>query len=143
MMVMVMVIVMIHHGDTLHHDQADTAPLLGTYTYNIIYFVWMLKVWKDLQNQNGWELTLSLSMTRPSCLTSYRDGATGQMDETRRCLHQVTRDTLHVTPVWVTTVPSVPARLLIDIRHPQTCDTGRGVSDRHEPGLSNTENKFD
>ena len=27
---MVMVIVMIHHGDTLYHDQADTAPLLGT-----------------------------------------------------------------------------------------------------------------
>ena len=71
MMVMVMVIVMIHHGDTLYHDQADTAPLLGTYTYNIIYFVWMLRVWKDLQNQNGWELTLSLSMTRPSCLSTF------------------------------------------------------------------------
>ena len=26
---------------------------VGTY---IMYFVWMLKVWKDLQNQNGWEL---------------------------------------------------------------------------------------
>ena len=38
---MVLVIVMVHHGDTLYHDQADTAPLLGTY---IIYLVWMLEV---------------------------------------------------------------------------------------------------
>ena len=47
------VMVTIHHGDTLYHDQGDMAPLLDTY---IMYFVWMLKVWKDLQNQNGWEL---------------------------------------------------------------------------------------
>ena len=42
-------------------------------------------------------LTLSLPMTWPSCLTSYREGATGQMDVTRRCHHHETRDTWHVT----------------------------------------------
>ena len=45
---MVMVIVMIHHSDTLYHDQADTAPLLGTDPApTTSYILFECKVWSE------------------------------------------------------------------------------------------------
>ena len=116
------VMVTIHHGDTLYHDQGDMAPLPGTY---IIYFASYIlfgcwksgRIYKIKTEPNfitAHDMTfLSNFLSRGS---HWADGCDQTVSPSRDTWH-VTRDTWHQWPQ-----SPVSPRLLIDIRHPQTCD---------------------